>query len=643
MKLSKLIASGLILLIGYTFVQYVMARREASAFVSSFKTFDNQSSIDIYDRNDKLMFTFNKKNRIPMPLNDISMKIQYSVVAVEDRTFFEHNGVSYKGLARSLKDFVLFRGLSGGSTITMQLVRTLTNNRERTLTRKFKEMIFAQELEKNYSKEEILERYLNEVYMGKNIYGMEAASKFYFGKSNMDLEAEESLFLVGILNAPERYVQDNVQARKRYLRRKQHILNRIKVYNREFYFYLEMLNADSITSPDLQENRIDGPSFNSHALEEVRRYLYSKYTFAELRGGMKVYTTFDSTMQKLGEDTIKSGLANYDKDVEGSLLAINQSTGEIYSLVGGRDFSKSEFNRAFQAKRQPGSAFKPFVYGAAFEAGFNPLTILKDTPIKIQMNKKDFYTPMNNDNDFWGPLTAWESLVYSRNVPSVKLNMMISPAKTREYAQKCGIESDVPNYPSSALGTGTVTLKEMTRSYGTIANLGMKTPKLYFINRIENRKGKILEQHEKEEVVQVLNPNKTYELTETLRGVVEKGTGKLAAIGSPVAGKTGTSNNKADAWFIGFSSNITCGVWVGRDDNKKISMMAEGGSLAAPIWAKFMNKIVDKNKKEELPLPLGVQRKNYAPPKELEDTLYQSRRKIRKELKTVKPEIVTWQ
>jgi len=643
MKLSKIITAAFLILTGYSFVQLIIVKREASQFVANFKTYDNDSAINVYDRNDKLMFQFNKKNRIPVSLDAINTTLVYTTLAVEDRYFYKHGGVSYIGIFRSIKDYILGRGLSGGSTITMQLVRTLTNNRERTIGRKIKEIIFAWELESKYSKDEVLERYLNEVYMGKNVYGVEAAAKFYFGKSNMDLNPDESLFLIGILNAPERYLNDGTEARRRFLRRKEHILKRIELYSPSFYLYLRMKDADRFSSPDLQENYLRSQSPNSYAVEEVRRYLYSKYTSDDLKRGMKVYTTFDSDLQDWGQQTIERGLYDYEPKVQGSLLAINQLTGEVYAVVGGRSFSTSEFNRAFQAKRQPGSAFKPFVYGAAFEAGDNPLTILQDSPLKIKMDKSSFYTPMNNDGEFWGPVTAWEGLVYSRNVPAVRLNMKITPAKTIEYAKKCGIESDIPYYPSSALGTGTVTLKEMTRAYGTIANLGTKTPNLFFIKRIENRLGRILEEHEKETTIQVLNPDKTYELSESLRGVIEKGTGRGADIGSPVAGKTGTSDDRTDAWFVGFSSNITCGVWIGRDDNKKISKIAEGGTLAAPLWAKFMKKAVDKTKKEDLPVPVGSQRKNFAPPEDLENAIYHSRRKIREQLRNAKPEVIIWQ
>ena len=643
MKLSKIITAAFLILTGYSFVQLIIVKREASQFVANFKTYDNDSAINVYDRNDKLMFQFNKKNRIPVSLDAINTTLVYTTLAVEDRYFYKHGGVSYIGIFRSIKDYILGRGLSGGSTITMQLVRTLTNNRERTIGRKIKEIIFAWELESKYSKDEVLERYLNEVYMGKNVYGVEAAAKFYFGKSNMDLNPDESLFLIGILNAPERYLNDGTEARRRFLRRKEHILKRIELYSPSFYLYLRMKDADRFSSPDLQENYLRSQSPNSYAVEEVRRYLYSKYTSDDLKRGMKVYTTFDSDLQDWGQQTIERGLYDYEPKVQGSLLAINQLTGEVYAVVGGRSFSTSEFNRAASARRQPGSAFKPFVYGAAFEAGDNPLTILQDSPLKIKMDKSSFYTPMNNDGEFWGPVTAWEGLVYSRNVPAVRLNMKITPAKTIEYAKKCGIESDIPYYPSSALGTGTVTLKEMTRAYGTIANLGTKTPNLFFIKRIENRLGRILEEHEKETTIQVLNPDKTYELSESLRGVIEKGTGRGADIGSPVAGKTGTSDDRTDAWFVGFSSNITCGVWIGRDDNKKISKIAEGGTLAAPLWAKFMKKAVDKTKKEDLPVPVGSQRKNFAPPEDLENAIYHSRRKIREQLRNAKPEVIIWQ
>ena len=642
MKLSKIISVLAAVLISYTFVQYVLVRKDAIKFANDFKTYDSDTSaIKIYDRNYKLMYTFNKKNQIPVQLIDVNATLVTLILAIEDANFFNHDGVSYKGLARSAKDFILFRGVSGGSTITMQLVRTLTNNREKTLGRKFKEIIYAWELEKKYSKEEILERYLNEVYVGRNLYGVEAASKFYFGKTSSSLSTNESMFISGMLNAPEKYTSSTLQSKRMYLRRKAHVLKRAKQFNGDFYHSL-ITSGSYDYSPELQENYIKSQSPNSHAMEEVRKYLYSKYTSDELKRGLRVYTTFDSEMQDWGEQAI-NGLTAYGIETEGALLVINQLTGEIYAVVGGLDFTQSQLNRAFQAKRQPGSAFKPFVYGAAFEAGKNPLTILQDTPIKIKMDRINYYAPSNNDNDFWGPVTAWESLVYSRNVPAVKLNMQIGPSKTVEYAQKCGIESEISKYPGSALGTSTVTLKELTRSYGTIANLGIKTPTLFFITRIENKYDRLLEEHKKETTTQVLNPEKTYLLVETLRGVIEKGTGKKIKIDWPLAGKTGTSNNNSDTWFVGFSSTITCGVWVGRDDNKQISPHAEGGTIAASVWSYFMNNALTKTKKEELPLPVGMQRQDFGPPnKQIEYEIYLNRLRAKVKLRKAPPEEIAW-
>lgn len=643
MKPFKIVKVLLAILISYTFVQYVIVRKDAIKFANNFKTYESDTSaIKVYDRNYKLMYTFNKKNQVPVKLVDINPTLVNLIIAVEDDNFFNHDGVSYRGLARSAKDFILFRGVTGGSTITMQLIRTLTNNREKTIGRKFKEIIFAWELEKKYSKEEILERYLNEIYVGRNLYGVEAASKFYFGKTSESLDTNECLFIGGILNAPEKYVSNTLQAKKRYLRRREHILKRAKEYNNDFYYILVKRGAYDY-SPELQENYIKSQAPNSHAMEEVRKYLYFKYTSNELKKGLSVYTTFDAEMQDWGEKAVK-GLSAYDLKTEGALLAINQLTGEIYAVVGGLDFTQSQLNRAFQANRMPGSAFKPFVYGAAYEAGNNPLTILQDTPVKIKMSRVDYYTPRNNDNDFWGPLTAWEALVYSRNVPAVRLNMKITPSKTIEYAKKCGIESNISEYPGSALGTSTVTLKELTRSYGTIANLGTKTPNLFFITRIENKYDQLLEEHKRETTVQVLNPEKTYWLVEGLRGVIDKGTGRRIKIDWPLAGKTGTSNNNSDLFFVGFSSKITCGVWVGRDDNKQISSRAEGGTIAASVWENFMSNALTKTKKEELPLPVGMQQRiDFGPPnKQIEYEIYLNRLRAKVKFRKSEPEELTW-
>ena len=645
MKLYRIIIAGIsALFLGYVVSVFIMAQMESGQLIADFKTYNTNSTIDIYDRNDKLMFSFNKKNQIIIDdIEKFNTTLQTSVVAVEDHTFFEHQGVSYKGLIRTFKDYIFYKKASGGSTITMQVVRGLTNNREKTITRKLKEVFLAWELENHYSKQEILNRYFNDVYMGNNIYGFEAASKYYFGKTNFDLHPRESIFLVGMLNAPQTYVSDNIEARRRSLRRRDYVLKRVENYSSSYYLYLRLRDVDQYQPIDLQQNAIKSQSPNSYALEEVRKYLYDNYTTYELQKGMKVYTTFDSEIQKSGELALQNNLYKYDDKVQGSLIAMNQTTGEIYAVVGGRNFSDSEFNRAFQAKRQPGSAFKPFVYGAAFEDGkIDPLTIVKDIPLKVRIGKQ-YYTPLNNDRDFWGPVTVWEALVNSRNIPAVSLNMKIGPSRTAEYANKAGFESTIPVYPSSALGTGTVTLKEITRAYGTIANLGMRTPTPFFIKRIENRKNEVLQQHEDEKTVQVFNPDHTYELSETLRGVIEKGTGKKAKTDFPTAGKTGTTDNRTDAWFIGYSYYMTCGVWVGRDDNKKISDTAEGGNLAAPIFSDFMTTTHKNLKKQELLLPINSQRKNFAPPDELENEIFLKRYDLKKKLKKAEPEVLIWQ
>ena len=642
MKLSKIIGATLILLTSYLFVQYVLARKDAAEFVSNFKNYDSESAVEIYDRNDKLMFTFNKKNRIPIKLTNVNTYITYSVVAVEDKNFYQHKGIDYIALGRAFLS-TLKGNTQGGSTITMQVVKNLTGNNEKTPLRKLREIVFALELEKRYTKEEILERYLNEVYVGRNLYGIEAAAKYYFGKTNESLDVEECIFIAGMLNAPEKYISNSTQSRKRYLRRKQHMLNRIREYIPDLYSYITFIDADQIVSPELQENSISSQKPNSYAIEEVRKYVYDKIDPSLIKKGLRVYTTFDSDYQKWGEEAVVKATNKFNEEqVQASLLAINPMTGEIYAVVGGKDFSKSEYNRAFFAKRQPGSAFKTFLYGAAFEAGNSPLTILEDWPTTIKM-RKNYYTPTNNDGEYWGPLTAWEAITNSRNVPAIRLNLKLSPSKMEKYAKSAGINSDIPRVPSAPLGSGVVTLKELTQAYGTISNLGAKTPDLYFISRIETKKGRILEENKPQEPIKVFSPDKTYQLVETLRGVVDYGTGKRAQIKAPAAGKTGTSSNREDAWFVGFTSRITCGVWVGRDDNKRMSNNSDGSTVAAPLWADFMNKAITKTKIEELPLPIGItERKDFSPPRELAKQIYSSRVDIRHKTRKSKPQVIVW-
>ncbi|MGA2091142.1 MAG: PBP1A family penicillin-binding protein, partial [Endomicrobiales bacterium] len=561
------------------------------------------------------------ERRTLTPLKEIPVDLQNAVLSIEDNDFFKHWGVSPRGIARAaMSNLAKGRVAQGGSTITQQLAKTIFLTPDRTMSRKIKELLLTLQLERNYSKEEILQLYLNQIYFGSGAYGVEAAARVYFSKHVRDLNLAECAMLGGLPRAPNYY--SPFHNPERALTRRATVLRRMRELK-----YITAADEKQANAVALNTEKIAIPTAVApYFIEYVRTQLEPKYGNDMIyRGGLSIYTTLDIKAQKAAEKAMGEALTAFDANrssyfeakkikpvaIQGALLAIDPKTGGIRAMVGGRDFRQSQFNRATQAKRQPGSAFKPFVYTAALENGFSPATVLEDTPLVYVNNGRDWelvsrdphylttirpdwvkdpmkvWTPENFGKKYYDKVLLRTAIEHSLNSCAIKVLDEIGPMRAIDYARRMGITTPLTNTLSLALGASDVTLLEMVGAFGVFASGGIKTQP-YAIVRIEDRDGKILEEnipHEQE----VLSPQTCFVMTNLLRGVVQHGTGTAAqSLGRPCAGKTGTTNDFSDAWFVGYTPQLATGVWVGYDDRNSLGDKMTGGRIACPIWTSFM-------------------------------------------------------
>ena len=536
------------------------------------------------------------ENRLPVKIEQVPVNLQHAFIAIEDNRFYEHNGIDPRGLLRAAWSNINDREISeGGSTITQQLAKNAYLTQERTMQRKIQEMFLAMKLEKQYTKQEILELYLNQIYFGQGAYGVEAAARTYFGKDVDQLNLSECALLAGIPKSPNYYSPFNdVQAAKS---RRNVVLDQMVKYG-----YVGRMEAQDAKNEELklaQPAQLTDKREAAYFIDYVTQILIDKYgADAVYKEGLKVYTTIDMDMQHKAEAAVAGNLPDYGTDANGvmqpqaSLVAIDPTTGYIKAMVGGR--GSDQFNRATLAERQPGSAFKPFVFAAALENGFTPDTVIEDSPITI-----NGWSPQNDSRRFSGPVTMRTVATFSMNVPTVKIAQKITMDKAIYYAQEMGIttfvldgEQNDRNFATSLGGmTKGVTPLELTSAYGTFANKGLYVPHTA-ITKVLDRNGKILEQAEPQAKI-VLSEESAADLTSMLEDVILKGTGKRAAIGRPAAGKTGTTSNYHDAWFVGYTPDLVAGVWVGNDNNTSLDGIM-GGQTPAAIWSSFMqNALAD--------------------------------------------------
>lgn len=508
-------------------------------------------------------------------LREMSPYIPKAVVAIEDRRFYSHFGIDPIGLSRAMVTNLLGRHFSqGGSTLTQQLAKNLFLTPDRTLERKVQEVLLALWLEHKHTKDQILEMYLNRVYFGSGAYGVEAASRRYFGKSARDVTLAEAALLAGLLKAPSRLspARDPKAAEDR----SQLVLAAMRDEG--------MISAKELTTA-MSAPATRAPSYWTGSENYVADTVMEELPdlIGDVRSDIVVDTTVDLTLQKLAEKSIRRLIDESGKKLnvtQGALVSIDDS-GAVRAMVGGYDYATSQFDRASEARRQPGSAFKPFVYMAALEAGRTPDSVRNDAPIKIGN-----WTPDNYGGKYYGKVTLATALAKSLNSVAAQLTMEVGPGAVIEAAHRMGIQSDLQTNTAIALGTSEVTPLELTSAYVPFANGGYR-PEVHFIRRITTSAGKVLYENNGGSAPRVVKPEVVGMMNAMMTGTVETGTAKKAAFAWPSAGKTGTSQNSRDAWFVGYTANLTTGVWFGNDDGSPMKKVT-GGALPAQAWHEFM-------------------------------------------------------
>jgi penicillin-binding protein 1A len=695
----------------------------------------------VYSEEDEVVGKFLMDNRIPLPYEQTPKQLVNAFIAAEDAEFFQHKGVDYKGILRAMfKNLLAGRIVQGGSTITQQVTKTFFLTPKRSLLRKLKEVAYAFGLERDFTKEEILTLYLNNIYLGNGSYGVEAAAESYFNKRAEQLNLAEMAMMAGLVKAPSRY--SPINNFKRAKDRQAYVLTRMN----ELGFISQDQKEKALRIPLRIQSR-ESAYFSKapYFTEFIRHQVERKYGKEKLyQEGLRIYTTLDLSFQRMAQKSVEMGLRDLDKRqgfrgplhtlsekevkeflnkkkgavtslsqneifegvilskddskkfytvwvedrkgilpfsemawavkikttsnyrpqkvktpgdllhtgdvvhvrvketpkkdqaptltleqeplVQSALLCLDPKTGHVRAMVGGRDFSESQFNRATHSRRQPGSAFKPFIYAAALEKGYTPSTILMDSPVEYSdPDGGTYWAPKNYDKEFKGPITFRNALAHSRNVVTVKILEDIGVGYVLNFIKKLGIESPIKRDLSVALGTSGVSMLEITSGFAVFANGGERI-KPIFIKKIVTMKGEVLEENtpyieieEKEEEEEtseipslflkekVISAQNAFIMNHLLEGVVQHGTGQRAKVlGRPIAGKTGTSSDYSDAWFIGYTPSLLTGVWVGFDDKTSLGINETGARAALPIWISFMDQALKNTPVETLKPPKGI-------------------------------------
>ena len=556
--------------------------------------------------------------RHPVSLSEISPQFTEAMIATEDSRFYSHGGVDHIGLTRAmLRNIRSMRISQGGSTITQQLSKNLFFSFERRWVRKIKELMVALQIEATFSKEEILEAYCNQVYFGSGAYGVEDASLVYFGKRAKDLTLLQAAMLAGLPNSPNSANPFNNF--ERAMKRTRTVLNRMVSSN--FIGSLQLQEALE-TDLELAPHRIQSNP-NQYFIQHVISKLEKEYgkEFVHF-GGLKIFTTIDTRLQKFAQQAVTTHMKSLDKrmgtredgeTLQAAVVSLENKTGAVRVLLGGRDYSKSQFNRAVSNNRMAGSSFKPIVYLTAMEnLGISPATVMRDEPVILQISPGKTWEPKNFNDEYFGDLILKRALMKSLNVVSAKLVNDLTPERVIKTARQMGITSPLGENLSLALGATGVSPLEMAGAYSVIANLGILNEP-YLIDRIEDFRGNTLYEHFYFGV-QRFSQKTIYPLLDMMRGVVEEGTGRVVrrmGFQHPAGGKTGTTNDYKDAWFDGFTKDLSASVWVGYDSN--ISMVDRngrgltGGGASAPIWTYFMKKALSGKSLVNFPVPEGIQ------------------------------------
>lgn len=577
-------------------------------------------SSQVFDSQGKLITTLHSdQNRLPIDINKVPKNLQNAFIAAEDNRFYDHIGVDPIGILRAVVTNLTNRGIAqGGSTITQQLAKNAFLSQDQTLKRKIQEAILALELERKYSKKEILEMYMNQIYFGRGAYGIQTAAHTYFGKDVGDLTLAECAMIAGLPKSPNYYSSSVNEATAR---------KNVVVGQMEKYGYITPSQAEEAKKSSLdikQKSTSNTPDETAYFIDYVTQEIAQKYGDDALyKDGLKIYTTLDTDKQHAAVQAMRHLPETHTDDQgltqpQGAIISIDPKTGHILAMVGGR--GQDSFNRASMAVRQPGSAFKPFVYMTAMEHDMTPDTIMEDKKVEY-----GGWSPHNADNSYQGRMPLWKALALSVNTVAVQLADKVGPSNVIANAKKLGITTLVEdgspnddNLASAALGglTKGVTPLEMAAAYGAFANKGVYI-KPTAIVKILDRNGNVLEDNSSDvQKTQVMSEKTAYEMTSMLEGVIARGTGTAASIGRPAAGKTGTTDDNHDAWFIGYTPDIVTAVWVGDDTGSQSLGEIYGGTVPAQIWHDYMASAVSGTSADDFDVPAGMGKAYYEEPKE---------------------------
>jgi len=573
---------------------------------------------------------FYLQNRILLSFDEIPEQVKRAFLAVEDRRFYSHFGIDLiRVSAAVMEDIMHWSRGEGASTITQQLSRDLFLTKEKTFPRKIKEALLAFRIERTYSKDEILGMYLNQIYFGSGSYGIEAAAQRFFGKSTHELEPHEIALLTGLNKNPDGY--NPFKNPERALRRRNIVLGAMQDFGAITAVQLDTLKTKPLGIA--QRESTDG-AFASYFTEYIRQILSATYgSQAVYREGLTVYTTLDPYLQRIAEDSMETFIAELEANqnvkgkitrreyldslaagaqlepeyLQSAVTALDPRNGHIKVMVGGRSFHESEWNNAIQASRQPGSAFKVFIYVAAIKRGFRPSDIILDTPLVVEMYNREVYKPGNFSQKFHGAVSLRYALNESINIPAIKLLQKIGAPSVVDEAKKMGIKSPLMPYLSLALGSFEVNLLELTSAYGVLATEGIRAEPIAIL-KIEDRSGNVLEEF-REYHEEVLPPDIAYIAVDMLRSVIDEGTGEMArtmGLRIPCAGKTGTTDDYGDGWFIGFTPELVVGVWTGFSHRESMGRNKTGARVALPIWVDIMRAAYPSNSGPDFERPPNI-------------------------------------
>jgi 1A family penicillin-binding protein len=547
----------------------------------------------IYDMKGGLLASLHgEANREVVDLNKISPHLKRAVLAIEDSYYFSHHGINPPSVARAfLANLEEGRTVEGGSTVTMQLVKNLFLDPRRTINRKVAEAVLALRLEQVFTKDQILEMYLNQVYWGHNNYGVETAAMSFFNKHASELTLGESAMMAGLIQAPEDYSPFvDLQLAKQ---RQATVLNRMRELG---WITAEEMKAAQAEQLKLGEITAFRGSQSPYITDAVVQELSDRFgKDAVLKGGMRIQTTVDMNLQRIAEETVRQGIGSIQSQGvyadQMALVAVDPRTHYVKAMVGGVDYSKSQFNRATQALRQPGSAFKPFVYYAAFATGqYDPNSSISDSPVSYP-DGDGYYTPQNYDGSFYGPISVRQALAVSRNIPAIRLGQSVGINRVIEICRTLGIKSPMDPVTSLPLGSVDLTPLEMAGAYATFASGGWQSPTTTIVQVTDSQGAVLLDNTPKPQLV--LDPWATAALNDVMQSVITSGTATSARIGRPAAGKTGTTSSERDIWFAGYVPQLSTAIWVGNDDYSPIGIGATGGTMVAPVWRNFMSRALE--------------------------------------------------